>query len=398
MKPSLLVNPMVVYATVWVMTLCLFSLQMTIQIVPANSTGLWIVGGNIIFAVYLGMIFAKIKSKQKPTFDNVDFDILELYVRRLRLIWMIGTIIEISVSRGLPIIWAFTGQGFLKDYTDFGIPSFHGIMNAVYLQFMCGYFLLWVGAKRTAHRKMFFLFLLWPILMLGRGIFLSVIMQCLAIFLLLNKVGLKRMSHLVLLAIGNVFLFGFVGNLRGTSNPFGYLVENKWIWLFDSLPTGFLWVYIYITSGINNIFYNVQSLEPTGTFDKTFFKLIPSFVRQLLGVEERADALTFADANLNVSTFYAGTVSDFGAIGGLFYGMIVIFSAFMVYSYAKRYLIWAILAYSVLFQVLVFSIFYDTFLLLPTFMQIFIAFCFIFFHKERLKRRGKLRIQPTHNE
>ena len=50
--------------------------------------------------------------------------------------------------------------------------------------------------------------------MLGRGIFLSVIMQCLAIFLLLNKVGLKRMSHLVLLAIGNVLLFGFVGNLR----------------------------------------------------------------------------------------------------------------------------------------------------------------------------------------
>lgn len=388
--PSVLANPAVAFGGVWLMTLGLFSLGMTKQIVPATLDGLLMIGGNIAAAYVLSIIAMKVQPQKYNPLVELDLQLLGLYVQRLQLIWLIGSVFEIVASGGLPLQWALSGQSLTRDYTHFGVPSLHGIMNALYLQMMCGHLLLWQIGKDKAAQRRFLLFLFWPILMLGRGIFLSVAVQSLAIWLILDVIRVKRALTLAALAAGNVVLFGIVGDLRGKENPFGYLIEDKWVGLFDALPTGFLWVYVYITSGINNIFYNIQTIEPSGTLDKTFFKLVPSFLRELLGIVDRADRLVFADKNLNVSTFYAGTISDFGPAGSFIYGVIVVLIATLVFTYAKGHRVWAMLCYSVLFQVLIFSIFYDMLLLLPTLMQIALALYFIPFqrrHSRRLKHR-----------
>jgi len=184
--PSLLTEPVFVFGGVWTLTLFLLSLQMTTQIVPIEPTAMAMIGGNIAFAVALSFLTYRIKPKATRTFDLIDLDILDLYTRYLRAIWICGTLIEIYFSRGVPLQWALMGQGFAKDYTDFGIPSFHGIMNAVYLQLMSSYLLLWKVRGDKSRRLLFFVLLLWPVCMLGRGIFLSVIVQSLGILLLIR--------------------------------------------------------------------------------------------------------------------------------------------------------------------------------------------------------------------
>jgi hypothetical protein len=84
---------------------------------------------------------------------------------------------------------------------------------------------------------------------------------------------------------------------------------------------------------------------------------------------------------------YAGPVSDFGPLGGFFFGCTLLTFAAFVYLYARRRVLWAMMCYCALFQVLIFSVFYDMFLLLPTVMQFVIAIHFGFFLKRKRKRR-----------
>jgi oligosaccharide repeat unit polymerase len=391
--PSLIANPAIVFCAVWSTTLFLLSLNMTKQIVPMENNALFMIIGNGIFAVIISILSQKRIINTPYVNYELEINLLKKYTNYLLVVWLIGTIIEIIVSGGLPIFWALSGQGFSKDYTDFGIPSVHGVMNAFYLQLFSAYFIIIMFRREKLIGLLLFCLLFWPILMLGRGIFLSVIMQTIGIFLLMRRVKIKIALSIILSALVNIWLFGVVGNLRGTKNPFEYVVQNEWIDFFNYVPDGFLWVYVYITSGANNIFYNTGHLVPFGNFEKTFSKLVPSFVWELLGYQMSADSLQFADANLNVSTMYAGSVSDFGATGGFVFGCILLFLANVVFQFASKRNMWAMMLYGIFFQVLVFSVFYDMFLLLPTIMQFFIAlhfkrYCQIETQKYKIKNRS----------
>ncbi len=389
--PSALANPAIIFCTVWSITLFLLSLQMTKQIVPMELSGLLMIIGNGIFALVISVIAQK-KIKQKDKVDHeLEIIILKKYTNYLLIIWLIGTTIEIIASGGLPFFWAIAGQGFDRDYTDFGIPSVHGVMNAFYLQLISAYFLILMFRREKWTGYLFILLLFWPILMLGRGIFLSVVIQSVGIFLLMWRVKIKIAVSIIVFGLINIWLFGILGNLRGTKNPFNYVVRNEWMDFFSVVPDGFLWVYVYITSGANNIFYNTGRLVPFGAFEKTFSKLVPSFVWELLGYKVSADSLEFADANLNVSTMYAGPVSDFGAAGGFVYGCVLLSLAVIVFQLTVKRNLWAMLLYGTFFQVLVFSVFYDMFLLLPTIMQFIIAMHFKRFCRVRSRELGAKR-------
>lgn len=384
--PSILVAPPVVFCGVWGVTLGLISLQMTTQLVPMAPAALWMIAGNMAFAILMAITLGRLGSRPQQQIDAIDLGVLDKFARKLRLVWIVGTVIEIVASGGLPIQWAIMSDANERNYTDFGIPSIHGVMNALYLQMMSAYFLIWQLNGDKKKRNLFFLFLIWPILMLGRGIFLSAVIQSLGIFLLIYTIHFRAIFIVAIVALINIILFGLIGNLRGTSNQLEYLIEDQWRGVFDFLPSGFLWIYVYITSGLNNVFFNSDNLEPLWQFKNTFAKLIPSIVWIILGSERQSDIFEFADPRLNVSTMYAGAMSDFGIFGGFLFGCIIVTFSSLIFIYAKQHYIWAILFYCVVFQGLVFSIFYDMFFLLPTIMQFVVAAAFGL-HYRRWRRK-----------
>jgi oligosaccharide repeat unit polymerase len=357
---------------VWGLILFLCSLKLTSQLIDIPDVGLIMILMGFITMILAYLISAGLVNNRVRNFI-VNNEYLRNCAKILLKIWVFGSLLDIIYSGGLPLAWILIGD-YSKNYTDFGIPSLHGVLNACFLQAVSIYFYLWCIDKRGGDLRLLLILLFWPILMLGRGIFLSAVIQMCAIYLMLNKVRFSNFIKLLCMAGFLVFLFGLLGDIRNTPNPFDYLLDNQSREIFDGLPSGFLWVYIYITSGINNIFYNIDIISPSFYPNYSLSNLIPSSIKMILHLDPRNDALIFADDNLNISTNYSGFFSDFGPIGAVFCIYIIQQIAVYLYIKTKSGKVQFILAYSVMFQVLIFSGFYDMFLLLPTLMQLFIAY------------------------
>lgn len=133
-------------------------------------------------------------------------------------------------------------MGDARNYTDFGLPSFHGLMNAFYFSLASSLFLIY-KLTNCLRYLIFVVFLaFWPILMLGCGIILTLIVQVFVIDLFYSGVNLRKILYMCIFAIAVILGFGFIGDIRGSVNPFMGLIVNEHIAIFDILPSGFLWI------------------------------------------------------------------------------------------------------------------------------------------------------------
>lgn len=379
-------NPVFVFCSVWGGVLLLYCLGATTNLVPINGVGLTLIIMNMMSVLLIYLLLGN--TLHKPGADTLaKYQAgARVYLKILFWIWLLGTCFEVYVQRGFPLYWNYVGDGRL--YTDFGIPSFHGIMNAMYLQVVTALAYLYFVKPRM--RIVFFILLLfcWPIMMLGRGILLSAIIQVVAVFFLMRTLSFKVVVTLIISAITAIFLFGYVGDLRQVLNPFSYLVSKDYVEFFSALPSGFLWFYVYLTSGMSNLFYNVDTLQPAYSFGYSFYNLIPSALKVWFGFDQRSDLFVFVDGNLNAATFYSGFVSDFGPIGAFFIVFFIQFCCCFTYAVARKGRPWGIFAYAVALQILIFSIFYDMFFLLPILFQFVLAMMFCFFYRAFNRRRS----------
>ena len=364
-------SPPRIFLLVWVLTLVLHRLMLTTNIVEQNSET-WILIMSIAVTMlvinfdlrkYSSNLIVKLcntgLSKKSEIFDNILFKF-----------WLVGTLIDIYYSRGIPVFWIITSAG--KDYTDFGVPSFHGIVNAAYLFIVTSYFAKYLLVKEKKYAIYFWLLMLWPVLMLGRGILWGALMQCLGTYVMIRKIKIINILYLFFIALLFVIVFGEIGNFRSEGNVLLYLITEQSI--MHVLPDGFLWVYVYITTGINNIFYSYPSLASVGFPFYSILNLVPSAIKNIFGSFELNESLVqLVDSNLNTSTFLAGYISDFGYLGGVVGTAILAFAARINYRRAKNGNFGYLIGYSIIYQCLIFSPFYDMFFLLPTLFQLLLA-------------------------
>jgi len=391
------VNPVMVYVGVWGSVLALYLLGLTKNIVPVSFVGVFLILLNMasMVTLYLLVVAGKPKPECPPPREHSYLRACQYYAAVLGLGWVIGTLFEIVVMRGFPLLWTLIGDPRL--YVDFGIPSFHGIMNAFYLQLMTALGYLYVKQKKVWIACLVCLLLLWPVMMLGRGILLSAVIQLVAVFLMMHRTTVKSLAWMVVICAAAVLAFGILGDLRQQANPLAYLVKPEYEGVFASLPNGFLWFYVYMTSGMSNLFFNIDTLEPVFSFSYSFYNLLPSAIKGMLNMESRSDLFQWVDPNLNAATYYAGYVADFGPLGAFCLASVIQLCACVTYSIGTQGRPWGILAYSVMLQILVFTIFYDMFFLLPVLFQLLLAFLlFVAFHLSReLTARRKVRLTQT---
>ncbi len=352
------ISPLLLIVLPWSIVLALYALKLTSNLVDFSVEVILLFSffGALSLA---GQILVSFSVKKKNS--EIKLSKLKKYLKLVFFIWFFGTALEIFFSGGLPIFWAM--QGSSKDYTNFGIPSVHGVMNALYFTLMSGVAVMYFCKKNYRTLLMLLLLLVWPMLMLGRGILLTALVQILTCYIFFNGISIVKALRVVFLAFVVVVVFGLIGNARGTTeNPFQYLIVNGGEGLFNFLPSGFLWVYIYITSPMSNYLFNAGAIQPSWSFDYSAVNLFPSILRP--SNLDRADSFNFVDEGLNVSTIFASSHSDFG-----YFGDIVLFSMLMAWAFfwyrktlqSNIY----ILPYSMVACVLFFSIFYNLFLLYP---------------------------------
>jgi oligosaccharide repeat unit polymerase len=209
-------------------------------------------------------------------------------------------------------------------------------------------------------------------------VLLGVVCQMVAVYLLLYRVSLKPLIKLAMLALIIVVAFGLIGDYRGTQSSLITLVDDRYQNTFQRLPSGFLWFYIYLTSPLSNVVANIDLVQPTYVPYYSIANLIPTVARNVIFPADfvRPDAFQLVVENLNVSTFYAGYLSDFGLAGSILTVALLQLLIVIVYFNAKRKAVWAIIAYAVFFQCLVFSVFYNLLSSQVYVMQIVLALYF----------------------
>jgi oligosaccharide repeat unit polymerase len=373
-------NPVLAFSVVWVITLILVGLRLTSNIEPLRVSTLFLVLLNLVSSliIYFSVEKMFIRTGSYDQKENAINGSSKKFVKVTLVLWFVGTLIDIAYSQGVPIVWAIVGSA--KDYTDFGIPTFHGIINAFFLFSVSAIFLFHLQTNEVRFRNIFIFLLFWPIIMLGRGIMISLVVQFLGIYLLYSKTkisGLVTSIRYVFIALVVILVFGYIGDLRGSQNPFSYLVTERSEKFFNALPSGFLWIYIYITTGINNVNYSIDTVQPGWTVYYSVLNLLPSVFRTSLDRYELNDSLfALIDSNLNTSSFYSGFISDFGIYGGFFGGVILQLIASIFYLFAKKLNKGYLISYSILYQCLILSVFYDLLFLLPYIFQIIVATLF----------------------
>lgn len=390
-------NPLIMFTSVWCFVLFLTKLKWTTQILEMNNETLFLVFSNLLSMAVIyfcvSVVSPKCFSPSKNSLNEAAC--LDAFSKKTFLVWLVGVGINVVYSGGFPMLWLYAGSD--KSYPDFGIPSVYGFVNAVYFFTLSARFIVFCIRKKKTDLLKVLSLLCWQILAISRASMVLALVQMLGIYFVFNQTVVKKLFKLGLMLLLVIYFFGVIGDFRNgdsserTVTFIDSLVDDNAKPLFDKLPSGFVWFYIYLTSSLNNVIGVVVDLQPNYIPHRSVASLLPTVLRDQIydPLEPAVDLVTEA---LNASTFYSGYLSDFGILGAIIGMMLWQFIAVHFYFKARSKQLWVVAAYSALFSPLVLSIFWDYFTSLVIIAQIGIAFIFKRYYEKSLTKPKEIQV------
>jgi oligosaccharide repeat unit polymerase len=329
-----LLNPAFMYAATWMFVLVLYSLGLSGLLEPLKTATVVLVVGTSLAFIF-GWVIESLSNQGRLAVPRIDLEVLKSAINsrrvagRLRTIWTIfciGISFEIIYFQAIPLL-GLAGIGPEIRYTDFGIPGFHGLMNAM---FNAGCMVAFTRKLLGSGGRMSLLLLVsfgYPVLMMSRQVLISVILQYLLIYF-----SVRRPSPMLFVRAGVMFIamfliFGYLGDLRSGRDSIIALGAPSFDYP-DWLPSAFIWFYLYLCTPLNNVNYNIDikphyfPLETGGSF-------IPSFARDdVLASVGGAPQWDLVSDNFNVGSLLQSLLSDFGVAGAIVFTLLcgIVFS------------------------------------------------------------------------
>ncbi len=329
-----LLNPAFMYAVTWMFVLLIYSLRLSDLLDPVKpSTAVLVVGTSVSFI--LGWMIESLPNYGRLAGSTVDLGVLRATLssprigRRLRMIWIIfglGIAFEMVLFGGAPAL-GLIGVGAPIFYAEFGIPGFHGVLNAL---FYTGCVVTFTRVLLGASKRTRFLLLVsigYPVLVISRQVLISLLLQYMFVYFSVRKPSPRIYLRTGVLFLSTLLAFGYLGDARSGRDQIIGLAAPTFNYP-DWLPSAFIWAYIYMATPINNVNYNIDispnyfPLETAGTF-------IPSFARDdfrsALGGTEQ---WTLVSDTFNVSSLLQSLLTDFGVSGAIVFTLLcgVVFS------------------------------------------------------------------------
>lgn len=339
----MILNPFFIFSFVWLLVLFLYSLGLSQVLTPLNQTTVLLVIGSI-FSFFLGWFFVCVlygKLYLRPEIDRnfyCYFFTSKNIVRRIIFIgyvWGFGALFEVFFFRGIPLLSLF-GIGSELSYVDFGISGLHGALNSLYLVLVTFIFVRQLFVRSKLGMSILIFLMLWPILLMTRQLMFSVVVQMVFLYIFFKPLRFTSYLWLFLASFITVILFGYIGDLRSGGDAFLALASPSFDYP-DSFPSGFMWVYIYLVSPLNNINYNILSIEPYYFPVNITLGIFPSLVRDyissLFGI---VDQIELVNSNLNVSSLFSKLLQDFGVFFTPFFIFIISVFSFYLMGNCRR--------------------------------------------------------------
>ncbi len=383
-------NPLLIYCVVWLSVVLMYSLKYTNNIIGFNESTLILIFGTIITFIinYYAFYFIRISFRgfvvktSKPFASVNSSEKIESYLRIIKKIaffWLAGTFIEVILFKGIPFISVVFLGNYSLDYSSFGIPTIHGLLNACYYTITASFFLHYIITKNKKSLFKVLVLLTWPILVMSRAVLLWVLVEIFCMYLLMRKIRIMNILKILVVFLFVIVLFGYLGDNRSeavSNNNFtSNFVNTEYMEVAARLPSGFVWIYLYATTPINNIVWSISDIQPTYNFEHTLLSLVPSFIRDNMQVFQVSSnrGVTLYEEAFNVSSYFANFLNDFGLVGSvLFIALLQIFIVKTFFS-AKSGKFGSMIAYAAIFNAVFMSIFYDFFFSLVTVFQLLLG-------------------------
>jgi oligosaccharide repeat unit polymerase len=371
---GVLFHPVTLFLASWCVVVGLYSLHLSELLLFDNrrviAIALWVVVPFAITAFWTMAFYALAPKKTFPSpRPSLDIAVVEKRLHRAFWIWATLTVFEVIISRGLPIIWLIRGSS--KTYIDFGIPSIHGLLNSLLLAIGLVEIGLFAIDRRRRHLWIPSWIIVWSIIAVTRNMMIVSLLEGGIAWGMMRGIRWRTVLKTVCAVAVVICIFGYVGDFRSGAEEFRQLAQPSaeypsW------LPSGVLWIYIYLTTSIGNLVNTVAVATPQGNplFPNTMALLFPSVIRNMLyGPEGATGALSgelVTDA-FNVSTAYVGPYQDFGLVGIVLFSVLLATTALYFWKRAGAK---GTLMYSVIGQCLVLSIFFNHLFYLPVISQV----------------------------
>jgi oligosaccharide repeat unit polymerase len=317
----LLINPALIYAYIWLLASFFYTRYWSEIFLPLSDGTLAYILGSII-AVGFSWAITKIIFANKPSLFNKNRELIKFSssikkkIVFITYVWCTFSFVELLYHRGLPILTVF-GVGSIT-YDIYGIPSLHGFLNALILSLSMYMLYMLIETKSKKYLFLYMLTILPFILMMTRGGVTSLLLQSLFVLMLFKEIRFSLLVKLLLLSFIFIFAFAYLGELRNT-NPATDIYQVLQISSSypDFLPKEFMWIYMYISSSINNL-QNMMGVYDNWNFEPyiLLYGMLPSFLRNALPMPYHVDLVVIS---FNVSSFMPKYLAAFGVFGSLIF-------------------------------------------------------------------------------
>jgi len=362
-RSSALLHPSVIALLTWSTVAGLYSLHLS---------GLLLYGTRDVFGAFSFIVFPIIVTSlayrlfQPPrqvggteyaVCPELPVSVFEWRLRQGVRFWIAATIVEIIVSGGVPIVWIIIGNG--KSNFDYGIPSVHGLVNALMMSLAVVYWALYLYTGCRRHIRFPIFALAWTFVVVSRGTLLVLLLECAIVFLRLMPIKTGTWIRLGAVALSAMMLFGFVGDFRNGADAFTALAqptENFPRWA----PPVLLWPYIYFTTPLNNLLVTQRTRRPSFNvlLPNTVAPLFPSVFRNQIYGKKATEGVSgeLLTEELTASTAYVGPFQDMGYLGIIGFSVI---AGLLCEIYWHRNGFWSIFAFALFTHALIMSLFAD---------------------------------------
>jgi hypothetical protein len=385
-------NPYIAFAVSWFLCLFLYSLGWS-ELFPPITLALFLFLSGLIFVFLLTGIF----------FNRIAFPAPKLSARLNPTVLLIvnGALFSLNfLYSGIPLL-----IGTRMD--NFGIPTV--IVIATTLNCFTGVYCFYAFLHTRKKRYLLYILICFSFFLLSfsRG---NIMMSMVTMFFLwinvkMPNLNVKRLLGIVCGVLLVAFVFGVAGNyrtindIRQQKNNFDETYNSNVILglggasdsFKDSIVPGeFFWTYLYLTSPLSNLQYNINKNNPSfsisGIFciiiDELLFDTVSKRVDGALGRERRDPDLLVEQ--LTVPTTLTGSY-NYAGWGGMVFFMVVFWSFPIVYSLIVSRNPLGIIGISTLCTVYFFSIFDNMFILTGLTFQIFYPIVFDIIDRVKLK-------------
>lgn len=368
-------------STIWLFVFLLFLLNLTDLFENISKAFAFQLCLSFSVAIILGNFAIRlILNKRWYSFGKkiyyfcVDIDSLTKKANKITLLFFAIVFLEIIVEGYIPLFTMIKGVKISQ--FEFGIKSLHGfVLSLGTLLFTLWYFLYCVEKNTRAIYYMLCIILVFSVLVTRKMIIVAFVQAFFVAFFLRKdqKIFLKTFIFGTFV----IFLFGWIGDVRTGRDLFLDLSQFSheypgW------LPTGFGWIYIYITTPLAN-FINAVNLSPDPSFSLDFIStLFPSLVRDVFFAIDSDPFSHFWQISgaFNVGTGLMVIYLSFGLVGVYLFLFFAVGFLYGILSYKINSLC-GFLVFVVFYQCALFLIFNNNFFNLNTISQA--IFIIIFF-------------------